>query len=540
MGRENVVLRVRRAGEPSDEDAEKLCAAFGAEYVRSLSDRCAGAAAESLSAALLLLDTLRELGIPPRPVRRNAAGKPFFAGADGAPAADLFFSLSHDRGLILCALAPFPVGADLAALPLAMPEEKQRRLAARYLAPAEAASGQPFEVLWTRLEACSKLLGGNLSDVLGREYPENVRFESFRFGFGGKSAAATVCRFRPAEEEVRAISVGTPSGTYEVCVGAGILAREAAALFSDRRVCVVTDSGVPEEYPRAVAGACRRAEVFAFPAGEASKTAGTYLSLLEFLLSRGFDRSDCIAAVGGGVAGDLAGFAAATYMRGIDFYNFPTTLLSQVDSSVGGKTAIDFGGVKNSVGAFWQPRRVIADPETLRSLDPRQLACGYAELIKIAALFAPDLFAQLEVSDLSCVPAASVIARAVELKRNVVAADERDRGLRRALNFGHTLGHGIEAAASGSLLHGECVALGMTAMCEGETAERLRAVLSRAGLPTEPVRLSADAVMNAVSLDKKSVGGKITAVILDAVGSFRFEETDAAALRARAERILLP
>lgn len=336
------------------------------------------------------------------------------------------------------------------------------------------------------------------------------------------------------------IDVPVPSGRYEVHTGSGILAADAAELFAVRRVCVVTDSGVPDAYVRAVADACREAAVFTFPAGEGSKCAETYLSLLRFLLDRGFDRSDCVCAVGGGVVGDLAGFAAATYMRGIDFYNFPTTLLSQVDSSVGGKTAIDFGGVKNSVGAFWQPRRVVVDRAVLATLDARQLAAGMAELIKIAALFDPALFEELERLDPRAVPPEAVIARAVELKRDVVVRDERDRGLRRALNFGHTLGHGIEAAAGGALLHGECVALGMCAMCEGETAERLRAVLARAGLPTGPVRLPAEAVMSAVSLDKKSAGGKITAVLLDEIGSFRFEVMDAAVLRARAERILRP
>lgn len=336
------------------------------------------------------------------------------------------------------------------------------------------------------------------------------------------------------------IEVPAPSGSYEVRIGTGILSAEAAELFAGRRVCVVTDTGVPREYSAAVAACCREAHRFTFPAGEGSKNADTYLSLLQFLLSHGFDRSDCICAVGGGVCGDLAGFAAATYMRGIDFYNFPTTLLAAVDSSVGGKTAIDFGGVKNSVGAFWQPRRVVLDTSVLGTLDPRQLAAGMAELIKAAALYAPGFFAQLETADLTRVPPASVIARAVGLKRDVVLADERDHGPRRALNFGHTLGHGIEAAAGGALLHGECVALGMCAMCADDVLPRLARVLTAAGLPTAPVSLPADRVLAAASLDKKSENGRICAVFLDGIGAYHYETLDPAALRSRAERILAP
>ncbi len=254
--------------------------------------------------------------------------------------------------------------------------------------------------------------------------------------------------------------------------------RRVGAHFDLGRKCLlVTDSGVPEIYARTVAAACGEPTLVCLPMGEATKNIRSLEKLLGILVERGFTRTDCVVAVGGGVVGDLAGFAAATYLRGIDFYNIPTTLLSEVDSSVGGKTGIDFGGAKNQVGAFWQPRGVLIDPETLSTLDNRQFACGMAEVIKMAATFDADLFAFCERA--TPADAAEIIRRAVRIKRDVVMRDEREGGLRRVLNFGHTVGHAVESLAGGRLLHGECVAIGMLPMTSPEVRPRLRALLER-------------------------------------------------------------
>ena len=237
------------------------------------------------------------------------------------------------------------------------------------------------------------------------------------------------------------------------------------------------------------------------------------------MLQHGFTRTDCVVAVGGGVVGDLAGFAAASFMRGIDFYNIPTTVLSQVDSSVGGKVAIDLDGIKNCVGAFYQPKAVLIDPEVLRTLPPRQIANGLAEAVKMAVTFDEDLLRLFEKAD----PAAhldEIFAASLRIKAKVVKEDEKEAGLRRVLNFGHTIGHGIETAAGlQELYHGECVALGMLPMCGSELRPRGEAVLKKLGLPTT---CNADpaAVWEALCHDKKRAGDTITVVYAQQAGSF--------------------
>lgn len=251
--------------------------------------------------------------------------------------------------------------------------------------------------------------------------------------------------------------------SYDITVSRGAI-KHASELFAlDRRVLVVTDDGVPAQYSKAIADAAGEPHILTIRHGEASKCPERYLEILKFMLACGFDRHDCVVAVGGGVVGDLAGFAAATYMRGIDLYNIPTTLLSQVDSSVGGKTAIDFLGYKNVVGAFWQPKGVIVDPDVLESLDARQFACGMSEIIKMFATSDGKMFGRLE-DKTQCIPVEEIITAALRIKMNVVEHDEREAGLRRVLNFGHTIGHAIESISADEpypLLHGECVALGM-------------------------------------------------------------------------------
>ncbi len=344
---------------------------------------------------------------------------------------------------------------------------------------------------------------------------------------------------------MRALQVRTAAGAYPILIERGLCARVSEHLpLKGRRVCVVTDSGVPTAYADAVAGACERAIRFTFPCGEENKTFNTLQGLLALLLKEHFDRSDAIVAVGGGVVSDLAGFAASIYMRGIDFYTVPTTLLSAVDASVGGKTAVDFEGYKNMIGAFWQPRAVLIDPETLNTLPRRRISDGLAEVVKMAATCDSELFEALEQAQL--LPDAEdkplpddideIIARALAIKIRVVEQDEREGGLRRVLNFGHTLGHAIESCMGlGGLYHGECVALGMLPMCRDESNRaRLSRVLERCGLPTVlPRGLDPYALTAALLHDKKAAGEEISAVFLERMGEFSFEKVKAAELAAR-------
>ena len=218
--------------------------------------------------------------------------------------------------------------------------------------------------------------------------------------------------------------------------------------------------------------------------------------------------------VGGGMAGDLAGFAAACFMRGVDFYNIPTTLLSQVDSSIGGKTGVNLDGVKNIVGAFWQPQKVLIDPDTLDTLSPRLYAEGMAEAVKMALASDEKLFEQLEQGDL---PVEELLYGALSIKKAIVEQDERESGIRKLLNFGHTIGHGVESAAKGSLYHGECVAIGLLPMCSQPVRARLQPVLERLGLPTS-TDLDKEQIWQAMQHDKKSNSAGFSAVFVEEIG----------------------
>ena len=321
------------------------------------------------------------------------------------------------------------------------------------------------------------------------------------------------------------IPVGLGKKSYNINIERGALSRTGEILKVYRKVLIVTDSGVPETYIRAVAKQCAEPVIAVIEEGEASKTPENFVNLCRRMLEAGFSRKDCVAAVGGGVSGDMAGFAAACYMRGIDFYNIPTTLLSQVDSSVGGKTAVDLDGVKNIIGAFYQPKGVLIDPDVLETLSPRQFACGAAEIIKIAACMDRELFERIESQGIAGNSRIEeIIAAAVALKARVVEEDEKEKGLRRVLNFGHTLGHGIETVTG--LFHGECVALGMLPMCSDEALRaRIKAVLEKEGLPVMLSKEAPDSEMVIASSmhDKKADGESIVTVRLDDIGSFRFE-----------------
>ena len=315
------------------------------------------------------------------------------------------------------------------------------------------------------------------------------------------------------------ITVELGKNSYPIIICAGGLANADAYMKLNRKVLVVTDSGVPAAYANSVAACCADPVVVTIPEGESSKNLGNFEMLCRKMLQSGFTRTDCVVAVGGGVVGDLAGFAAASYMRGIDFYNIPTTVLSQVDSSVGGKVAIDLDNIKNCVGAFHQPKAVLIDPEVLRTLPQRQISNGLAEAVKMAVNFDEELLEIFEKDDY-IEHIENIIARSLRIKAAVVKADEKESGLRRVLNFGHTIGHGIETAAGlNNLYHGECVALGMLPMCGDELRPRVKAILEKLNLPTS-CTADPQAVWEAMSHDKKLSGNTITVVYAPKAGSF--------------------
>lgn len=331
------------------------------------------------------------------------------------------------------------------------------------------------------------------------------------------------------------VDVRTQPDPYTVHIERGILRRAGEILPLNRRVLVVTDSGVPKEYAETVCAQCAAPTAVTLPSGEETKSFSSLQTLCRVMLEKGFTRTDAVVAVGGGVIGDLAGFAASVYMRGIDFFNFPTTLLSQVDSSIGGKTAVNFEGVKNVIGTFYQPSAVLIDPLTLDTLPKRQIASGMAEVIKMAATFDADLFEALENGNLSI---EEIIARALQIKARVVEADTREAGLRRVLNFGHTVGHGIESAEGlGGLTHGECVALGMLVMSSGEMREQIRRVLKKWGLPTE-IHADISKVLEALSHDKKASGDRISVITCDAPGSYSIETLPMETFKTRVTAVL--
>ena len=307
--------------------------------------------------------------------------------------------------------------------------------------------------------------------------------------------------------------------SYDIVLERGCLSKAGELLDLKRKVMIVTGELVPREYSETIAKQCSEPFIHIAASGEASKSFSVMEELLAAMLAAGFTRYDCVCAVGGGVVGDLAGFAASCYMRGIDFYNVPTTVLSQVDSSIGGKTAINFRGIKNIVGAFWQPKKVLIDPNTLKTLPKRQISNGLAEVLKAGLIADEKLFSAFETEDIASAPE-KVIEAALAVKKKVVEADERESGLRKILNFGHTIGHGIESVTG--LLHGECVALGMIPMCSQEVRTRLIPVLEKLGLPVS-IQADPDEVLAAVMHDKKMSSGKITVVKVPAPGSFVME-----------------
>ncbi|MDD6309287.1 MAG: 3-dehydroquinate synthase [Clostridia bacterium] len=319
------------------------------------------------------------------------------------------------------------------------------------------------------------------------------------------------------------INMDLGKNSYDIVVERGCLHRADKLLRLDRKVLIITDSGVPKQYSQCIASKCKEAFIVCVEQGESSKSFDTYKTLLSALLHNGFTRTDCVIAVGGGVVGDLSGFVAASFMRGIDFYNIPTTLLSQIDSSIGGKVAINFEGIKNIVGAFYQPKKVLIDPDVLRTLPQRQISNGLAEAIKMSLTSDSALFEVFEKNAIAQ-NMDTIIVKSLCIKRDVVQQDEKETGLRKILNFGHTIGHGIESQAkTNGLYHGECVALGMIPMCSPSVKERLVPVLEKVQLPTQ-LHCDVNQVCAAMRHDKKLDGSTLTVITVPTPGSFEMRK----------------
>jgi len=341
---------------------------------------------------------------------------------------------------------------------------------------------------------------------------------------------------------MRTIRIELGPASHNAHVGAGILDRlgELAcdAGLKPGACVVVTDSTVEKLYAARVEDALRKSGfapvVVSVPPGEASKSLPTLELLYDRMSGIGLDRSSAVFALGGGVVGDLAGFAAATFMRGVALVQVPTTVVAQVDSALGGKTAINHRHAKNLIGAFHQPRLIVADVATLATLPDREFREGLAEVIKYGAIMDARMIADLE-HDLDAILARrpdlleQVVARSLMHKAAVVGADEREKDLRKTLNFGHTIGHAIEASAGyGSYFHGEAVAVGMVAASRlsrqyagfpADDASRLQRLIERAGLPaTMPPRWHSDEFLRALGLDKKRLAGAVEFVLLDRLG----------------------
>lgn len=336
------------------------------------------------------------------------------------------------------------------------------------------------------------------------------------------------------------------STAYEVKIGSGLLSTlgtEAAKATKVGIAAIVSDSNVWPLYGKAVQDSLENAGFsvisYVFQAGESSKNGTTYLSLMNFLAKNHVTRSDCLIALGGGVVGDLTGFAAATYLRGISYIQVPTTLLAAVDSSVGGKTAIDLDCGKNLVGAFYQPSLVLCDTDTLQSLPVDIFRDGCAEVIKYGILYDAQLFAHLQEFGLSF-DREAVITRCVELKRDVVAEDEFDTSSRMKLNLGHTIGHGVEAGSHYAVSHGKAVAIGTAivsraaakhGICTCETTEQIERILQQFGLPTE-AEYSSQVLFEAALSDKKRIGGTVNLIVPEEIGRCIIRPTDVNEMKA--------
>ena len=330
------------------------------------------------------------------------------------------------------------------------------------------------------------------------------------------------------------------SREYEVQIGSGLLhhlGQQAATLTKAKKAAIISDSNVFPIYGEAAETSLVKAGFtvvsYVFDAGEESKNGSTYLSILNFLAENQLTRSDLLIALGGGVVGDITGFSAATYLRGIAYIQIPTSLLAMVDSSVGGKTAIDLPAGKNLAGAFYQPHLVLCDTDCLNTLPKSVFIDGCAEVIKYGVLYDAQLFSHLLEKGTEF-DRVSVVSRCVELKRNVVSADEFDTGERQKLNLGHTIGHGIEKQSNFAISHGKAVAIGMAivskaaaalGICPPEVYKNIIAILDKFLLPSN-TNYTAQELYTCALSDKKRSGGSVNLIIPEKIGRCIIQPTD--------------
>jgi 3-dehydroquinate synthase len=352
------------------------------------------------------------------------------------------------------------------------------------------------------------------------------------------------------------VTVALGERSYPIYIGADALSEDnLAAHIAGSQVAVVTNEVVAplwlDALKTALGSKAAGLDVFELPDGEAEKTLDNYAAILDFLITRRHNRSTTVIALGGGVVGDMAGFAAATYQRGVNFLQVPTTLLAQVDSSVGGKTAVNHSSGKNLIGAFYQPQAVFADLRLLETLPQRELKAGLAEVLKYGIIRDAEFFSWLteHAADLlagSRDSLTTAITRSVEIKADVVAADEREGGVRAILNYGHTFGHAIEALTGyGRYLHGEAVAIGMVMAADlswrsgfmsVEQASAIKQAVASFDLPLLPPQLSAQSMLEAMGMDKKVVDGRLRLILARNIGeAFVTDEVDAATLQRTLE-----
>lgn len=322
--------------------------------------------------------------------------------------------------------------------------------------------------------------------------------------------------------------------SYPILIEQGAILDIKKIIDTDRKIAIISDEQVPEYLIGIIKSQCPNHFVLRFPQGETSKNFQQYEELLRKCIEHDMTRKDAIVAIGGGVTGDLAGFVAASYMRGIDFYNIPTTLLAQVDSSVGGKVAIDVDSYKNIIGAFHQPKAVLIDPNILSTLSRRQIHNGLVESLKMGLTCDVQLVELFEQDTLD-IP--QIIECSINVKRQVVEQDEKESGLRKILNFGHTIGHAIEGAYGlDTYLHGECVAMGMLFFIEDQPLkERVLSIYKRLDLPKVP-DYDIDTLMSYIQHDKKSSAQTVSIVKVRQAGTFEIEEMTYEQIRNVLER----
>ena len=319
------------------------------------------------------------------------------------------------------------------------------------------------------------------------------------------------------------LTINCKTYSYDVIIQRNIINNVSEYLSLQRKVLILTDDGVPSEYVLKVSSQCLNPIIVTVKQGEQSKNIDNYQLVMNTLIENGFTRTDCLVSIGGGVVGDLGGFISSTYMRGIDFYNIPTTLLSQVDSSIGGKTAIDYNGIKNIIGSFYTPKCVLIDPNTLKTLDKRQLHAGLVEAIKMACTCSSSLFEIISKSKHLENDIDEIIFQSLQIKQKIVEEDLEEKGLRRVLNFGHTLGHIIESASNYNLLHGECVGIGMLSFSSDKARKQIKKLLKKYNLPTS-YDLSLKDIEDYLIHDKKKTGDYIWIVSVENIGSYELKK----------------